>query len=270
MNAITFKLKIKPQQSVDCSPLTPTQLNGKSIADIATIELKSGKQKLRTETVFDISGENTGNIVFKNSCDRLDCIGKEMNGGSITVHGDTGAYLGLQMRNGQVAVYGSAGAFAASGMNNGRIYIHGNAGDFLASAIAGDKKGMSGGLVIITGNVGDRAGDQLRRGTVLIEGNTGSYCGSRMLAGTIGVLGNVGDYAGYGMRRGTLLLTQMPTLHPTIQDCGAHTLPFLSLMFKSFAGLPTRFAEMRTTRVRRYAGDLANNGKGEILVLQPE
>jgi formylmethanofuran dehydrogenase subunit C len=155
-------------------------------------------------------------------------------------------------------------------MQNGMIHIQGNAGDFLAAAIAGDKKGMSGGLVIITGNVGDRAGDLMRRGTVLIEGNAGSYCGSRMLAGTIGVLGNVGNYAGYGMRRGTLLLTQTPTLHPTIQDCGAHTLPFLGLMFKSFAGLPTRFAEMGTTRVRRYAGDLANNGKGEILVLHPE
>jgi formylmethanofuran dehydrogenase subunit C len=89
-----------------------------------------------------------------------------------------------------------------------------------------------------------------------------------MLAATIGVLGKVGDYVGYGMRRGTLLLTEQPRLHATIQDCGSHTLPFLSLMFKSFAHLPSKFAAINKNRVQRYAGDIANDGKGEILILK--
>ena len=152
-------------------------------------------------------------------------------------------------------------------MSGGTLHVHGNVGDFLASAIAGDKKGMRGGLVIVTGNAGDRVGDQMRRGIVLIEGNAGAYCASRMLAGTIGVMGTVGDYVGYGMRRGTLLLFGMPRLHSTIQDCGSHTLPFLSLMYKSFRDLPTRFALLSNNRVRRFSGDLASDGKGEILVI---
>lgn len=268
MSALTFSLKIKPHQPVDCSPLTPDRLAGKSAAAIAAIELNSGKQKLRADAVFDIAGEDSGYLIFNSSCDRLDFIGHGMNAGSITVYGDAGAYLGLQMHGGKITVHGNTGAFTASGLSGGTIHIHGNVGDFLAAAIAGDKKGMAGGMVIVTGNTGDRAGDQMRRGILLIEGSAGSYCGSRMLAGTIGVLGSVGSYAGYGMRRGTLLLSRTPDLHATIQDCGQHTLPFLSLMFKSFAHLPTRFADINKNRVRRYAGDLANDGKGEILILE--
>ncbi len=107
----------------------------------------------------------------------------------------------------------------------------------------------------------------MRRGLILIEGNAGDYCASRMIAGTIGVLGNVGAYAGFNMRRGTLLLKQQPVLHATLQDCGIHTLPFLSLLTKSFANLDTTFKHLKLNRVQRFVGDAANKGNGEILVL---
>ena len=268
MSALTFTLKIQPQQRVDLSPLTPDNLAGKSTADIAAIELHSGKQKLRVDAVFDIAGDDASDIVINNSCKKLDFIGRSMKSGRITVHGGAGSYLGFQMRKGEIVLHGDADAFAASGLAGGLIHIHGNVGDFLAAAIAGDKKGMKGGTVIVTGNAGERVGDQMRRGILLIEGDVGSYCASRLLAGTIGVLGTVGNYVGYGMRRGTLLLAKTPALHATIQDCGSHTLPFLSLMFKSFGTLPTKFAKINKNRVQRYAGDLANDGKGEILVLK--
>jgi len=268
MSVLTFTLKIQPHQRVDLSPLTPDNLADKSMADIAAIELHSGKQKLRVDTVFDIAGNDASDIGIANSCNKLDFIGRGMKTGRITVRGNTGSYLGLQMHNGEIVLHGNADAFAASGLSGGLIHIHGNVGDFLAAAIAGDKQGMKGGIVIVTGNAGDRVGDQMRRGVLLIEGNVGSYCASRMLAGTIGVLGTVGEYVGYGMRRGTLLLTQTPALHATIQDCGLHTLPFLGLMFKSFSNLPTKFAKINKCRAQHYAGDLANDGKGEILVLQ--
>ena len=265
--ALTFTLKTKPQQRIDLSPLIPDTLAGKSLAEIGAIELQSGRFKLRADSVFDINGEDASDIVFKNSDTKLDNIGTGMRSGRITVHGNVGSYLGFQMRKGELIVHGDATDFAASGMAGGLLHVHGNVGDFLAAAIAGDRKGMKGGTVIITGNAGERAGDQMRRGIILIEGNAGSYCAARMLAGTIGVLGTLGQYAGYGMRRGTLLVTKTPALHATIQDCGSHTLPYLSLMFKSFASLPSKFADIKQNRVRRYAGDIANDGKGEILVL---
>jgi formylmethanofuran dehydrogenase subunit C len=266
MSALTLTLKTAPQQRIDCSPLTSDNLTEKSAAEIGAIELQHGNRKVRVDALFDIAGTDANDIVIHNGCDKLDYIGHSMKGGRITVHGGAGCYFGFQMKKGEIVLHGNADAFAASGISGGSIHIHGNVGDFLASAIPGDRKGMKGGLVIVTGNAGDRVGDQMRRGIVLIEGNVGAYCASRMLAGTIGVMGSVGDYIGYGMRRGTLLLFSTPKLHATLQDCGTHTLPFLKLMFKSFGGLPSKFATLNMNRVQRYAGDLANDGKGEILV----
>ena len=266
MSALTFTLKTTVQQRVDCSPLTPDHLAGKSASEIAAMPLQCGNKKLRADNFFDIGGNNTNTIVFKNSSSKLDFIGSRMQSGAITVHGDVGSYLGFQMKKGEITLHGNADAYAASGMAGGTLHVFGNVGDFLAAAIPGDRKGMKGGLVIVTGNAGDRLGDQMRRGIILIEGNAGAYCASRMLAGTIGVMGSVGDYVGFGMRRGTLLLTRTPKFHSTIQDCGSHTLPFLNLMFKSFRNLPSKFAAISNNRVRRFSGDLASDGKGEILI----
>jgi formylmethanofuran dehydrogenase subunit C len=128
---------------------------------------------------------------------------------------------------------------------------------------------MSYGSIICQGDAGDRVGDQMRRGLILIDGNADDYCGSRMVAGTIGVYGSVGQYAGFGMKRGTLLLTQKPNLHATIQDCGTHNLPFLALLFQSFKAFPSKFSQLNNQRAQRFAGDLACNGNGEILVISP-
>lgn len=266
MSALTFTLKAALQQRVDCSPLTPHKLAGLSNAEIAALQLASGRQKLRVDALFDIAGDDASDIIINNGSAKLDYIGQGLTDGSITVHGDAGSYLGFGMKKGRIQVHGNVDAYAAAALSGGEIVIDGNAGDLLGAAIPGDRKGMRGGLVIVKGNAGDRVGDQMRRGIVLIEGNVGSYCASRMLAGTIGVMGKAGEYLGYGMRRGTVLLFDTPALHATLQDCGTHTLPFLSLMFKSFRTLPSKFAGIDKNRVRRYAGDIACDGKGEILV----
>ena len=126
---------------------------------------------------------------------------------------------------------------------------------------------MSHGSIICQGDVGDRVGDQMRRGLILIDGNAGDYLASGMVAGTIGVYGGVGKYTGFGMKRGTILLKNKTDFHATIQDCGTHNLPFLALLFQSFKTLPTKFNQLKNQRAQRYAGDLACNGNGEILVL---
>ena len=268
MSALTFTLKKELAQKLDVSPLTPDLLADKSLDDIAATLLWYGKKQIRADEAFEITGNNSNELVFNKSTAKIDYIGSGLKTGHITINGDAGAFLAFQMRQGNITLNGNAADFAASGMAGGLLKINGNVGNYLGAAIIGERKGMKGGTVIVTGNAGERTGDQMRRGMILIEGNAGSYCASRMLAGTIGVLGNVGEYVGYGMRRGTLLLTKTPKLHATIQDCGTHTLPFLSLMFKSFSGLPSKFAQINQNRVQRFAGDIGNDGKGEILVLK--
>ena len=46
MKALTLKLKTDLAQRVDCSPLTPDKLAGKDVADIAAIEVVSGRLTL--------------------------------------------------------------------------------------------------------------------------------------------------------------------------------------------------------------------------------
>jgi formylmethanofuran dehydrogenase subunit C len=270
MSALTFTLQTDLHQRVDCSPLTPDNLAGKSLAEIGAIELQSGNRKLRTDAVFAIEGEDTSQLRFTESTAKLDYIGRGMSQGSVEVAGNAGAYIGFQLKGGKLTVSGSVGAYAACEMKNGEFTIGGDAGDYLGAALPGNKKGMQGGVVIVRGNVGDRTGDHMRRGAILVEGDTGAYLGARMTAGTIAVLGSVGAYPGYAMKRGTLLLyTQPQQLSITFGDCGAHTLGFLPLLLKGFKSHQTRFAALADTtkRVRRYAGDLSGTGKGEILVV---
>jgi formylmethanofuran dehydrogenase subunit C len=267
MSALTFTLKQNLQQSMNCSALTPDNLAGKTAAEIGSIELFCGKHPLLVADIFDISGSDTQQLCFNNATAKLDYIGANMTSGSIIVEGDAGAYLGSGMKNGEIHCRGNAAAFAASSMRGGLLKIDGNTGDFLGAGSEGSRKGMLGGTVIVKGNAGDRAGDQMRRGLILIEGNAGDYCGSRMVAGTIGVLGTTGIYTALNMHRGTLLLKNQPKLHVSMQNCGTHTLPFLNLLFKSFAKYNTAFSKLNNQRVQRFVGDLAYNGNGEILVL---
>ena len=270
MTELTFTLKINTLQRVDVSPLTPDNLNGKSLPDIAAIELQTGNRKIRVDELFAISGEDASTIVIKQASNKLDYLGKGNGSGEIIVEGDAGAYLGFQLKGGVIKVSGNVDAYAACELRNGEINIDGNAGDFLGAALPGNKKGMQGGVVIVKGNAGDRVGDHMRRGAILIEGNAGAYLGSRMTAGTIGVLGDVGALPGYAMKRGTLLLLKKPTnLTATFNDCGTHTLGFLPLLLKGFQGYNTQFGGLsdKIKRVRRYAGDMSGSGKGEILVV---
>jgi formylmethanofuran dehydrogenase subunit C len=268
MSALTFTLKTTPNQRVDLSPLVADKLQDLSLADIAALTLQTGRFKLRVDALFSIEGSDCQNIIIKNSMNKLDYIGREMTCGKITVEGDAGAYLGLSMKSGEIRVSGSTSIYAAGEMKNGFIEISQNAGDFLGAALPGNKNGMKGGIVVVKGNVGERCGDHLRRGVILVEGNAGDYCGSRMGAGTIAVMGQAGRFVGYAMKRGTLLLWNQPEISASFNDCGSHTLAFLPILFASFKTLNSKFADssLAFNRIQRYAGDMSELGRGEILI----
>ncbi len=267
MNALTFTLKNALKFSVNCSGLTPNSLESKSMTDIANTKVTYGNHSVQVTDLFDITGSEVTHIVFKNASNKMDYIGAHMSSGNITIEGNAGAYLGFTMKSGEIHCTGSAESYAACNMVGGLLKIDTNVGDFLGAGSEGLRKGMRGGTVLIKGNAGDRVGDQMRRGLILIEGNVGDYCASRMIAGTIGVLGNVGSYTAFNMHRGTLLLKNVPNLHATVQDCGTHTLPYLSLLFKSFKKYNTPFSQLSSQRVQRFVGDAAYKGNGEVLIL---
>ncbi len=269
MSTLTFTLKSAPAQRIDCSLLTADLLAGKSRTEIAAIELVTGNRTERVGALFDIAGDDSADIKFANSCDKLDFVGRNMTSGQISIEGNVGGYLGLFLEGGQIEVTGDTGIYTGCEMKSGQIKINGNAGDFVGGARPGYKNGMTGGTVIVAGNTGARTGDHMRRGMILIEGDAGDYCGARMISGTIAVLGGVGAHLGYAMKRGTLLLMQAPSqgIGANFNDCGSHTLAFLPLLFSSLARLDSKFATVESfSRVQRYAGDLGGIGMGEILI----
>jgi formylmethanofuran dehydrogenase subunit C len=269
MSTLCLTLRHPPAQRVDLAPLTARPLTGRSRDELAAIELVAGNQRVTLGSLFTLEGETGGDIELRNCCSRLDGIGTGLGEGRLLVYGDAGAYLGRNMTGGTILAAGSVGAYAGTGMTGGVIQVGGDAGDFAGGAVPGDHHGMRGGTLLICGNAGDRAGDRMRRGNLLIEGNAGDYLASRMIAGTVAVLGNVGRLPGYAMRRGTILLLAPTALPATFNNCGVYPLTFLTLLMRSWRNLPGRFASLPdSTRVQRFMGDIANNGRGEILLLQ--
>lgn len=103
----------------------------------------------------------------------------------------------------------------------------------------------------------------------MVAGNIGNHCANRMIAGTITSMGSVGENAGNGMRRGTLLCPSKPaSLATGFNDCGRHSLGFLTLLMRDIRKPESAFQALHPMRrrVQRYLGDASVDGQGEILI----
>ena len=69
------------------------------------------------------------------------------------------------------------------------------------------------------------------------------------------------------MKRGTIVLgADCEQLSPTFVDCGVHALVAMRLLAGFVGGFSRRAGGCLRAPLRRYAGDMAVLGKGEILV----
>jgi formylmethanofuran dehydrogenase subunit C len=262
---LVLTLRARPEQRLDLSPLVPRLLAGKSAAQINKIELQTTRMRVTVGDAFRLRMGDSDRIRIEGSCDRLDLLGAGMTGGEIVVDGDAGIQAGRLMTGGRLAIGGNAGPWAASGMKGGEIEIAGSAGDRLGGPLAGEVAGMRGGIVVVRGNAGARAGDRMRRGTILVEGSAAGYPGSRMIAGTLIVARKAGALPGYLMKRGTIVIGEdCASLSPTFLDCGTHRLLAMRLMAAFIKPYSGRTAAILGGPLRRYAGDMAVLGKGEL------
>ncbi|HSY85976.1 MAG TPA: formylmethanofuran dehydrogenase subunit C [Verrucomicrobiae bacterium] len=269
MSGFCLTVTRPPRQRLDLSPLVPEHLAGMTPAAIAAIPLACGNRRLRVDEVFEVAPAESEALLIRNRGARLDFLGSGMTGGELVLEGDAGAYAGLAMSGGRLTIRGPAGPFAGAAMQGGILEIGGNAGDWLGGGLPGERRGMTGGLILLRGDAGRRAADRQRRGVILIEGNAGDFLGARMVAGTTIVLGAaVGRYPGFAMKRGTLLLRHgAGQMLPTFADAGLQELGFLRLLAKYLAPHSAKFAAAAPhfAALRRFVGDAASGGKGEIL-----
>jgi formylmethanofuran dehydrogenase subunit C len=290
MSTITLRVKTAPGCRVDGSPLLPSALSALSGAEIAHRMLPAGNEGCAIGDLFDVAVETNGDdarLVIEGDASWLDRLGAQLDAGSLRISGATGDYAGLRMTGGTLDIAGGTGDFAGCEMRGGTLVVAGDCGDFAAGALPGGMEGMTGGTLIVAGNAGERLGDRMRRGTLLIGGDAGDYAASRIVAGTIGIAGRVGAHYGYGMRRGTLLMLQRPErIPPTFTTGGRGFDVFWSLLTRALAAqcdaasafstakaaIAKRLAPFAALDARtppqRYAGDLAVDGRGELLIVE--
>ena len=260
-------LRAEPPLRLSLDGLIPERLAGLSSGEIERLPLRLGNRRGAVGDWFRVEAGPADLVEISGAGGRLDCIGEGMKAGRIIVAGDAGAYLGRAMRGGSISVQGSAGHGAATALQGGAIHIAGDAGDGLAGALPGATGGMSGGEVRVDGSAGRGTAHRLRRGLVTIGGALGPGAAEDMVAGTIVVVGRVAAPSGLGMRRGSLIaLGGIERLAPGFADCGPHELIFLRLLGRHLAAGGLAPLAERLARLRRWVGDRASGGRGELLL----
>lgn len=253
---------------VEAECITPDNLAGKSLAEIAALPVQHGNAPAPLGEFFQVEGDpNDGDIRIEGDCTRVKLIGAEMKQGRITIEGNVGMHLGAEMRGGEIHLHGNASDWVGAEMRGGRIHVRGNAGHLVGAAYRGGRYGMRGGVILIEGNAGNEIGGTMRRGLIAIGGTTGDFPGVAMIAGTLFVFGQPGIRAGAGLKRGTVAFFggAVPLLPTFRYDCDYQPV-FLRLYLRQLRawGFPVR-DELPHGTYQRFSGDLVTLGKGEIL-----
>ena len=175
--------------------------------------------------------------------------------------------LGAGMTEGEVVVEGSLGNEPGLALAGGTIVIEGDVGPRAGAAPLGFKRGMTGGELIVRGSAGPGAGATMRRGLLVIGKTAGDQTGLGMIAGTVVVFGAAGDDSGLWSKRGTVIALGRITPPPTYVYACTYQPVHLRLLLTRLGvryGLPVRPRHLKGF-YRRYSGDMAELGKGEIL-----
>jgi formylmethanofuran dehydrogenase subunit C len=267
--AFDLRLRALPRFRVDLTGVTPLALAALGEAEAGRVAVRHGNEAVALGELFEIRRRpaSAPALYFEGDLSRFDRLAWEMEDGEIRVDGPVGHYAAARLRGGLLAVGGDAGGFAACEMAGGVLVVAGSVGDFAAAALPGSMDGMRGGTLVVRGDAGARFADRMRRGTAFVFGDAGDFFASRLVAGTIALGGRCGAHPGWGMRRGTLVFAgEAPAVPATFVESGHDLRVFWTLLARDLARAGGPFAVLPGRRVRRFAGDIAVDGKGEWLL----
>lgn len=237
---------------VDATGVAWGALRGLDPAGIGSQEVwLEGEGRATLGDLFEVRGAPASHIRLVGDLELMDGIGCGLAGGKLTVDGDAGWYLGRGLRGGAIEVRGSAGPHAGG-------------------AQPGAKRGMTGGEIVIRGSAGPYAGAALRRGLIVIQADAGESAGRGMIAGSVLVFGSVGPSPGLWSRRGSIVAFGRVTPPAAYRYTCTYRPPHLPV---TLTYLQRRYrvpvTEHLAGQYRRYSGDLAELGAGEILAWTP-
>lgn len=269
MSVTRFRLRDAPECRLDLSALVPRRLEGLGEAEVGRIVLVGGRAPVRVGDVFEMASGEADAVVIEGGSALLDRVGAGLEGGSLLLEGDAGEFAGRAMSGGRLDLRGDVGRLAASGLRGGQVEIAGDAGADLGGAAPGERNGMDGGVVLVRGSAGARAAGRLRRGLVVVEGDAGEEAASSMVAGTLVVCGAAGPGLGRLLRRGTVVLGHAGAAPDGFVASGGSPGVFLGLLAGSLRPVSAAAAAAAARATRRWLGDQATLGKGELLMPEP-
>lgn len=259
MGEVTLKPKVTFKVPIIAETITPDNFAGKSIEEIAKLEVWEGNRKVVLGELFEITGTpgetpTDTKIIIEGDVRKVRRIGYKMTDGQILVKGSVGMYLGEKMEGGKIIVEGDADSWVGTGMKGGQIEIKGNAGDYIGAPYRGDTKGMKKGIIIIHGNAGNEIGCWMKGGTIIVKGNVGTFPGIHMKKGTILVEGDCAGRCGAMMKGGKItVLGHIPSILPSF------TFEEIKKSFK-----------LKKEKIKGpfylFTGDLNENGAGKLYV----
>ena len=262
-------LRQSPALRVDGRLLSPAHLRQLTVDDVRRVALPSGRDRIELGEWFDVLPDDGAADVLRIDGDlsRFDAVGAGLHEGTLHVRGDVGDAAGMGMTGGRLTIEGNARDLAGCAMRGGWLEIAGDTGDLAASALPGDIDGMVGGTLVVRGRAGARLADRMRRGTVVIHGDVGDFAASRMVAGTLAIGGGCGAMPGWGMRRGSVVFAgAAPRAASTFVGVHSDASVFWQLLARDLVRFGPPFDDLPRRPMTRFAGDLAVQGKGELLV----
>jgi formylmethanofuran dehydrogenase subunit C len=266
---ITLLLKEPPIVPLEAEAISPDVTVGLTHDAIRALPVFSGKRQCRLDEFFDVEGEASDELEVRGDASRVKWIGRGMTRGRIAIAGNAGMHLGAYMKGGTIEVSGNASDWVGAEMVAGLIRIGGNAGGQVGAAYRGSPSGMKGGTILVGGTAGLEVGMRMKRGVIAIGGLARDFAGLQMKGGTIFLLGGAELRTGAWMTRGTIVSLAPISLLPTFAFACAYQPPFLPMYTKHLQALGYAIPPAAQNGVyRRYSGDAAVPGKGEILVWQ--
>jgi formylmethanofuran dehydrogenase subunit C len=246
---LEIKKRSKPFLPIEAESIIPRNfLKG---TDLTVYE---GNKERALSELFWIFVEGTAvspdkvEIVLNGDTSRVKRVGEYMDTGTIRITGDIGMHCGNFMSGGLIEIGGNSDAWLGREMLNGSIICRGNAGHFCASGYRGEKHGMKGGRIEVMGNAGDFCAEYLTGGEVYIHGSCGDMAGIEMKGGNLVIGGDAIRPCG-NMKNGTCMV--FGTVHR---------------MLPTFKKTGTQLLTDRKVIMDVYTGDVANRGKGTLMV----
>lgn len=243
--------RAKPKIPIEAEEIIPQNFLRRN--DIRVFE---GNKERALDDLFFITTEGPAvspdqvEVILTGDTGVIKRVGEYMNAGRIIVEGDIGMHCGNFMSAGEILIRGNADAWLGREMRGGRILCEGNAGHYCAAGYRGEKRGMRGGTVEVKGNAGDFTAEYLSGGEVTIHGNCGDLPGVEMRGGTLVIGGDCSRPCG-NMTGGTcMVFGQAHQFLPTFRKNGVEDTVYAGKHY----------------RMNAFRGDVANRGKGTLLV----